>query len=59
MVAHAEHDHGFWACSFLFWFWGLDATCVYQLQTTPLLQVYNAFGSSLIVLFVACTARPA
>ncbi|DBB15631.1 TPA: hypothetical protein ACH3X3_003842 [Trebouxia sp. C0006] len=38
MVAHAEHDHGFWACSFLFWFWGLDATCVYQLQTTPLLQ---------------------
>jgi len=34
-------------------------TSIYQLQTTPLLRIKNAFCSNLAVSFAACTARPA
>jgi len=33
--------------------------CIYQLQTTPELQLYDAFCSNSTVSFAACIARPA
>ena len=54
-----EQDDGFWACSFLFWCWGSRMMCIYQLQTTPVLQVCSAFCSNFTTSSVACTARSA